>query len=183
MRITAKQLRKLIREAATSDHFDDHDLDHDDEYEYEDYDDDDSKFFLHGDEDGHAYDAEGSMAKYQLHRVKEISYMLCDMLEEDDQLPAWVQAHVTTAYENLNQVFSYMEPKMHMLGDDEDHDEDESEHDFEEVIDNHKKDETELDESLWANIHARRKSGKRPLKPGQKGYPKTLNIGKKKKKK
>jgi hypothetical protein len=29
---------------------------------------------------------------------------------------------------------------------------------------------------LWANIHARRKKGLPPKKPGQKGYPKTLNI-------
>jgi hypothetical protein len=30
--------------------------------------------------------------------------------------------------------------------------------------------------SLWANIRARRKAGKPRLKPGQKGYPKTLDI-------
>jgi hypothetical protein len=29
---------------------------------------------------------------------------------------------------------------------------------------------------LWANIHARRKAGKFPKKPGEKGYPKTLDI-------
>ena len=29
---------------------------------------------------------------------------------------------------------------------------------------------------LWHNIHARRKAGKRPKKPGEKGYPKTLKI-------
>ena len=29
---------------------------------------------------------------------------------------------------------------------------------------------------LWANIHARRKKGLPPKKPGQEGYPKTLNI-------
>jgi hypothetical protein len=31
-------------------------------------------------------------------------------------------------------------------------------------------------EGLWDNIHARRKKGLRPLRPGEKGYPKTLNI-------
>jgi hypothetical protein len=30
---------------------------------------------------------------------------------------------------------------------------------------------------LWANIHTRRKEGKPPKKPGEKGYPKTLDIG------
>ena len=29
---------------------------------------------------------------------------------------------------------------------------------------------------MWDNIHARRKKGLPPKKPGQKGYPKTLNI-------
>jgi len=43
------------------------------------------------------------------------------------------------------------------------------------------KEETELDEKkklpgLWANIHAKRKRGERPARPGEKGYPKTLDI-------
>ena len=29
---------------------------------------------------------------------------------------------------------------------------------------------------LWDNIHKRRKAGKAPKKPGDKGYPKTLDI-------
>ena len=33
-----------------------------------------------------------------------------------------------------------------------------------------------MDESLWANIRDRRAAGKPRLKPGQKGYPKTLDI-------
>ena len=33
-----------------------------------------------------------------------------------------------------------------------------------------------MNESLWANIHKRRKAGKRPKRPGEKGYPKTLKI-------
>tara|TARA_Y100000592_G_C5379538_1_gene272724 strand:- start:148 stop:819 length:672 start_codon:yes stop_codon:yes gene_type:complete len=36
-----------------------------------------------------------------------------------------------------------------------------------------------MNESLWANIHKRRKAGKRPKRPGEKGYPKTLDIGSK----
>ena len=34
----------------------------------------------------------------------------------------------------------------------------------------------QMEESLWANIRKRRASGKPKLKPGDKGYPKTLNI-------
>ena len=33
---------------------------------------------------------------------------------------------------------------------------------------------------MWDNIHARRKKGLPPKKPGQEGYPKTLNIEEKK---
>ena len=29
---------------------------------------------------------------------------------------------------------------------------------------------------LWANIHAKRKRGERPARPGEKDYPKTLNV-------
>jgi len=39
--------------------------------------------------------------------------------------------------------------------------------------------ENELQEKrkgLWHNIHAKRKRGERPAKPGEKGYPKTLDI-------
>lgn len=32
---------------------------------------------------------------------------------------------------------------------------------------------------LWANIHAKRKRGEKPAKPGDKDYPETLNIMKK----
>lgn len=35
---------------------------------------------------------------------------------------------------------------------------------------------TPQQEGLWANIHARRKKGLPPKKPGDEGYPKTLNI-------
>jgi hypothetical protein len=38
------------------------------------------------------------------------------------------------------------------------------------------KDLKEEKSGLWANIHAKRKRGERPAKPGEKGYPKTLNI-------
>jgi hypothetical protein len=34
----------------------------------------------------------------------------------------------------------------------------------------------EKSKGLWANIHARRKKGLRPKRPGEKGYPKTLDI-------
>lgn len=42
----------------------------------------------------------------------------------------------------------------------------------------HEMNEAKKKRGLWANIHARRKAGKRPKKPGQKGYPRTLDIDK-----
>lgn len=38
--------------------------------------------------------------------------------------------------------------------------------------------ETDLEEKkgLWDNIHAKRARGEKPAKPGEKGYPKTLNV-------
>jgi len=34
----------------------------------------------------------------------------------------------------------------------------------------------EAKKGLWDNIHAKRKRGERPAKPGEEGYPKTLNV-------
>jgi hypothetical protein len=42
-----------------------------------------------------------------------------------------------------------------------------------------RKEDVQLDEKkkgLWANIHAKRKRGERPARPGEKDYPKTLNV-------
>ena len=48
------------------------------------------------------------------------------------------------------------------------------------VLDNEVKEESEVAEArkrgLWDNIHAKRKRGEAPAKPGDKDYPKTLNI-------
>lgn len=37
----------------------------------------------------------------------------------------------------------------------------------------------EMNESLWKNVWKRRRANKRPKRPGEKGYPKTLNVAKK----
>tara|TARA_B100001996_G_C18492566_1_gene528222 strand:- start:251 stop:700 length:450 start_codon:yes stop_codon:yes gene_type:complete len=36
--------------------------------------------------------------------------------------------------------------------------------------------EEKKNKGLWHNIHAKRKRGEKPAKPGEKGYPKTLDI-------
>ena len=37
-------------------------------------------------------------------------------------------------------------------------------------------DELKEKQGLWSNVWARRRAGKRPKKPGEKGYPKTLSV-------
>lgn len=56
-------------------------------------------------------DPEGAMVKPQLKRIVTMAQMLDEMLVEDDQLPGWVQSHISDAANNLAQVFGYMEPK------------------------------------------------------------------------
>ena len=69
--------------------------------------------FLH---DGKNPDPEGAMARSRLHRIAEMVEDLHGMLTDEDQLPAWVQDHITSAHENLSQVYSYMEPRDHGEG-------------------------------------------------------------------
>lgn len=89
----------------------------------------DDERFLHGYEHGEPHDEEGGMVKRRLDRMKKMAEMLCDVLEDDDQLPAWVQDHIAVAHENLQQVFSYMEPE-HSEEEDHDHDDDDSDDDL-----------------------------------------------------
>lgn len=70
--------------------------------------------FLH-DPDGSPED-EGEMAQNLLSRIQTMSEMLSGMMVADDQLPGWVQSHITVAHENLAQVMSYMEPKSRKSG-------------------------------------------------------------------
>lgn len=61
--------------------------------------------FLHG-EDPH--DSEGAMAQSKLYSMKQMANDLCDILETNDQLPGWVQDHISVAHENLQQVHGYI---------------------------------------------------------------------------
>lgn len=112
-------------------------------------------------------DHEGSMAVNQLHRLNDISAMLMDMISSGDDLPAWVQSKLTRAYTDLNDVFGYLEPQA-----DEQWGTREAASTLPAVAEAKKK-----KKGLWANIHAKRKRGEPPTKPGDKNYPKTLDIG------
>jgi len=69
---------------------------------------DDNDRFLHGSEHGEAHDDEGYMAKSQLASMKEMAYEVCELLDGDDQLPGWVQNHISVAHENLQQIHGYL---------------------------------------------------------------------------
>lgn len=64
--------------------------------------------YLH-DPDGRPED-EGAMAKAQLQGISETAKDLEALLVDEDQLPGWVQEHITVAEENLAQVASYLRP-------------------------------------------------------------------------
>ncbi|NBO99461.1 MAG: hypothetical protein EBU90_04940 [Proteobacteria bacterium] len=73
---------------------------------------DDPERFLHG-EDPH--DDEGSMVKSRLYSMKQMSADLCSLLNPEDQLPGWVQDHISVAHENMQQVHGYLMGKQHAV--------------------------------------------------------------------
>jgi len=73
---------------------------------------DDPERFLHG-EDPH--DDEGSMVKSRLYSMKQMSADLCDLLNPEDQLPGWVQDHISVAHENMQQVHGYLMGRQHAV--------------------------------------------------------------------
>ena len=124
-------------------------------------------------------DHEGEMAVSQLHRIAEMAEMLLDIIGENDELPGWVQYKLGRAYSDMSDLFGYIESKSHDLHDgDLSYDDDgmmSTDIDDESMTEG-KKRKKKPKGGLWANIRARRKAGKPRLKPGQKGYPKTLDI-------
>ena len=89
MKITSEQLKRLIRE------------------EYESFGVGDKKptRFLHGEDPD---DSEGGMALGQLSAICEMAEELEQILQPNDQLPGWVQNHITVSHENLRQVHGYL---------------------------------------------------------------------------
>lgn len=73
----------------------------------------DADRFLHGHEHGHPHDDEGSMVKSRLYSMKEMAKDICDIVKPEDQLPGWVQDHISVAHENLQQVHGYLMGQQH----------------------------------------------------------------------
>lgn len=112
--------------------------------------------------EGHP-DHEGEMAVTQLHRIVEMASELLELVGEDDELPGWVQYKVGRAYTDLSDAHGYIEA--------------ESDEGSMSVVEARKrKKKGKKKRGLWDAIHARREAGKRPKRPGEKGYPKTLDI-------
>ena len=48
------------------------------------------------------------MAQSKLRSMGQMTEELSSILEPDDQLPGWVQDHISVAHENLQQVHGYL---------------------------------------------------------------------------
>ena len=111
---------------------------------------------LREEKDSQEYDYEGDMAKSDLRSIIHNAKTLHDMLDDNTNLAEWCQSKITLAEDYISTVTNYMRSEMN--------------EEVEQI------DEKKKLPGLWANIHAKRKRGEAPAKPGDKDYPKTLNI-------
>lgn len=91
MKITRRQLRKIIAEQLTLD-----DL-------------------IIGPEQPRQFgygEGEGRMSKSHLDKIARYSQSLHDKLLDDDDLPEWVQSKISVAAENIGKVYHYLDYKM-----------------------------------------------------------------------
>jgi len=54
-------------------------------------------------------DYEGGMAKSQMLKMKKYAMALCDMVDDETQLEAWVQAKITKASDYMSAVYHYLD--------------------------------------------------------------------------
>jgi len=59
------------------------------------------------------YDQEGDMAKDQLHTLMQAAESLSSMLQDNDNLPEWVQSKITKAVDYINASRDYMDQEAH----------------------------------------------------------------------
>lgn len=127
--------------------------------------------------EGHP-DHEGEMAVAQLHRIAEMAKEMLEMIGENDDLPGWIQYKISRSFSDIGDAYNYTEAQYHMDEecDDEEYEDDDHEGDYEDDEIIRMNVEEGKKKGLWYNIHKRRKAGKRPKRPGEKGYPKTLKV-------
>ena len=56
-----------------------------------------------------SHDREGRMTKAHLYHMMKYAAGLYDMIEDDDDLPEWLQSKVTRAVEKLSSAYHYMD--------------------------------------------------------------------------
>jgi hypothetical protein len=153
--------------------------------------------------DSQEYDYEGDMAKSDLRSIMHHAKELHDMIDDTTNLAEWCQSKITLSEDYLSTVANYMRSEMNEETIEEDKNDyqrkiEKNNKNFIAASKRQKnpltnvhtaqtkqkpvKEEVEqLDEKkklpgLWANIHAKRKRGESPAKPGDEDYPKTLKI-------
>jgi len=62
--------------------------------------------------EGHP-DHEGVMAVTQLYRIAKMSKMLLNIIGENDDLPGWIQYKLSRAYNDMSDLFGYIDAKSH----------------------------------------------------------------------
>lgn len=109
-------------------------------------------------------DEEYSMVRSELKTMQDaIKRLRMTVGKGEGNLEAWVQSKITKAADYIDTAADYVtsgEMKEQKIVDKI----------LDEVLGEGKK------KGLWDNIHAKRKRGERPAKPGEEGYPKTLDI-------
>ena len=78
--------------------------------------DQDGRMFDYGSQKSDSW--EGKMTKGKLFRMGQQAQSLHDRLEDNDDLPEWVNSHVTTAADRLSSVYDYMEYQLHRMKSD-----------------------------------------------------------------
>lgn len=119
--------------------------------------------------EGHP-DHEGVMAVIQLHRIAEMAQEMSNIIGENDEIPGWIQYKIARAYNDLGDAYGYIEIEGHEMSQGVSLEKSDDLN----VVEGKKKRSGK--KGLWDNIWARRRAGKRPKRPGEKGYPKTLDI-------
>ena len=64
-------------------------------------------------------DYEGSMAKSQMLKMKNYAKALCDMVDDETQLEAWVQAKITKASDYMSAVYHYLDYQKSKMNEEE----------------------------------------------------------------
>ena len=109
-------------------------------------------------------DEEYSMVRSELKTMTDAIRRLQMVVGKGEgNLEAWVQSKITKAADYIDTAADYVasgEMEEQKIAD----------RILDEILEEGKK------KGLWDNIHAKRKRGERPAKPGEKGYPKTLDI-------